>query len=115
MGDMLKIEDIRAPSNQGWQPMSMPDLRERCAPDPFADRWGNTFPSAGIYVRISGDRMTGPLYLYDDATDPLGAVTLRQLVELLADGGMFVDAPNDGQLYARIAGEWLPLLDGGTY
>ncbi len=37
-------------------------------------------------VDLTGDNMTGPLTLYGDATEPLNAVTLRQVQQLIEEG-----------------------------
>lgn len=68
----------------------------------------------GFFVRITGDEMSGPLYLYADPTEDMMAASKHYVDEMIMAAEL-VEPPDDGRVYGRIHGHWWPLLDGGEF
>jgi hypothetical protein len=66
---------------------------------------------------LSGGEMTGPLVLHDDPAQPDEAATKGYVDSQIAQGGTFVDAPADGELYGRKDHSWatVPTTDLSGY
>lgn len=102
---------------------TMIDVRERCAPT-FS--WTGPYPIGqppkpspkprGPYLPLRGGTMRGSLFLYRDPEEPMEAATMQWVLEQIAEGGTFIDAPADGQMYVRMNHDWHELaIDGGVF
>lgn len=74
----------------------------------------------GLFLPLIGGTLLGPLFLHADPVSPMQAVTKRYVDQQIAQGGTFVDAPADGEIYARQDHTWVLIpgigsLDGGQY
>ena len=65
------------------------------------------------FVERAGDVMTGPLFLNDDGSQPLHAVTYRQLESSESTITENLNAPTDGQVYGRSGDQWIPIAPQG--
>lgn len=69
------------------------------------------------FLPLSGGRMQGPMYLYNDPTDAMMPAT-KGYVDAGggSGGGGIPEAPADSQYYGRYDGSWQPVLSmhGGT-
>ena len=97
---------------------------------------GGTFPPASLlYVQVNGDTMQGPLYLAHEGALAMEAVTVSQLERWRVEAGIglaqigpridlqpatniqiggILDAPDDGQQYARKFREWERVAPSAT-
>ena len=94
-------------TNCGWS-INIPDATPRSGGNTGANFSINGWDDSGgiMPVALTIERATGDVLVAHAPTQALGVATKQYVDAAVVAGGGFVDAPNDGTLYARKSAAW---------